>query len=1182
MVELQLRFLGRFQVTRKERLITAFESDKGRALLAYLAVEVAHPHLRSALTALLWPDYAESSARGSLRQAIYQLRQVLADEDHTPPLLLVTRQTLQLNPDAAYDCDVVTFNTLLAQSARHAHAQLAQCPACLEKLRQAVDLYQGEFLAGFAIADSEPFEVWRRIKQEQLHLQALDALATLADANEANGALEQAQHYAQRQLFLEPWREATHRQLMRVLAQRGQRAAALAQYQHCCQILRNELTVEPDSETTALYEQIRAGKLDKVTGWQGDRVTSDRVTPPTNTPVTPSPPHNLPATLTPFVGRTGELTKLLLQLQHPDCRLLTLVGPGGMGKTRLALEVARQRLGSYADGVFFVSLAPLTSVDSVAPTIATTLGLTLSGGDPQTALLEMLAAKQLLLILDNFEHLLGAAGLVADLLQRAPRVQILVTSRARLNLQGEYFVMVQPLSFSGVLTVAEATNADAVRLLVQSVQRNQVDFLLDSTNLPVVLRICQLVEGMPLGLEMAAGWVELLSLPEIVAEIEKSIDFLTVAWPNAPDRQRSMRAVFDWSWKLLNAHEQQAFRLLSIFRGGFTREAAEQVTGATLRTLSSLANKSLLYVTYPQVNLVRYQVHELLGQFAAEQLAHQPQEQVAIQAQHSTYYLTYVAAREVRLVRSESRQSATEIQTELDNIRQAWRYAARQANSGLLDKSVVGLSRYYDLVGLLNESIQVLGEAAAGLETSGSMVTTDPQAQGLGVQHAQQMRGKLLALQAAALVKQGRFDESLAVAQQAVALGALYGGVEGEIYGRVVIGQGFYRKGEYAVARECFADVLQLAARHQQQSTAEIVSDAECIAYVWLGAIEAETGNIALAKIRFDEGIALSHRHNKFHYEIRARINLADLLRRIGDYTTARHIYEESLTLTRSLGYQWGEAQTLLELGDVMRLVGEYTLARELLLKAEAQHAKSEIVLERVYCYISLARLHCYLGDHEQVRYWLDRVFHSLHLWESTWLKFNALSLRAVFAQLTGDAESARRDAQEAVHLGQQLHNPQFQAEGLLLLGHAQYTLQCFAEVEESYRAAQRLYGQIGNSAAAAEASAGLIQWALHRGDLAQAQVLAEELIPLLDGKSHVGVDEPFLVYLACYQGLTAAHDLRANRIIKQGIQVLQRYADRIADESLRRSFLENVPTHRQLQAAFCDGISAVLGAVAE
>jgi len=1182
MAELKLRFLGQFQVTRAEQPVTAFESDKVRALLAYLAVEVAQPHPRSTLTALLWPAYTETSARGSLRQALYQLRQAIGDEESTPSYLQITRQTLQFNPAAPSQCDVTAFVRHLQGCSSHAHPQLAQCPACLAQLRQAVDLYQGEFLAGFAIADSAPFEEWRRSKQEQCHLQALDALTALANIDEAAGAWAQAQHYARRQLALEPWCEEAHRQLMRLLVRQGQRAAAVAQYHTCRQVLQTELRVEPSAATTHLYEQIRAGLLPE----QAVPLTVQHSRPiavaPPQAPQTHASPaadqaptttepvradssrrhHNLPTQLTPFVGRAREVTEIVAQLQQPERRLLTLIGPGGMGKTRLALEVARTILDRYVDGVFFISLAPLTSASALVPAIVTALDLDLPGANLEKSLLHFLRSKQMLLILDNVEHLPDAVNTVISLVEGAPGVQIMATSRARLNLQGEQLYHVQPLPFQSTQSLEDGLATDAVRLFSQCALRVNPAFRIDSATLPAVLRICQLVEGMPLGLEMAAAQTAWLALAEIAREIEAHSDFLATDWADVPVRQRSMRAVFTWSWQLLDEQDQQTFSRLSIFRGGFTREAATAIIGAPLRSLSNLVNKSLLYVSYTQTTAARYQVHELLRQFGAEQLDALPAARAAAEARHSTYYLTWLAEREWHLARHEPRQTATEIQQELDNIRTAWAHAAATANITLLASGVNALMRYYELTGLLDERIQAFHHAVALLEAMPPAAAEPAKSPA-----HQPLLSKLLAFLASALMKQGKFDEGMTLAQRAVDVGKAHGGMEGEVYGWLILGQGCYRKGRYNEARARFRQVLRLLHAYQRHKVAlSLLDDIEYMTHGWLGATESETGNFAAAKAAFEQGIALCRHLNNPRAEVQWRLNLANLLRRMSDYTAARPLYEECLQVTHDLGYHWGEGETLAELGDTLAMLGEYTLADEYFHRAEGQLARFGYTLEELHCTLLRARLYCYLGAYPTARQWLSRVFQSPLLQESAWLMLVARLTRATLAYQTGDYPAVVDDTTVARQLSERLGTPLLQADGLLLLGHAALALQQWGTAEEAYTQAHAIYQQLGNLAIGAEAGAGLALVALAGGRLQQAFTQIEPLLPLLQNNGAVGLHEPFFVILATYRVLNALRDQQAVGVLTAGYAQLQRYADQIADAALRQSFWEAVPIHRELQ----------------
>ena len=317
-------------------------------------------------------------------------------------------------------------------------------------------------------------------------------------------------------------------------------------------------------------------------------------TPPPSSGVADSAPPagpdwNLPAPATRLVGREAELAALAQLLDDPTCRLLSLVGPGGIGKTRLAIEAACDLWQRFADGVFFASLAGTSSSEFMVPAIAQAVALNFAGpADPRVQLANYLRNKQVLLLLDNLEHLLEGVDLLVEMLEETPGVKLLVTSRERLELQAEWVFEVQGLPVPAEDEVERLEKYSAVQLFLQRTRQAQVAFELSTEDRAHVARICRLVEGMPLAIELAAAWVPVLSCAEIADEIARSIDFLTTTMRDVPERQRSIRAVFDHSWHLLSEEEQQVLRPMSIFRGGFTRQAAEAVAGAGLPLLSAL------------------------------------------------------------------------------------------------------------------------------------------------------------------------------------------------------------------------------------------------------------------------------------------------------------------------------------------------------------------------------------------------------------------------------------------------------------------------------------------------------------------------------------------------------------------------------------------------------------------
>jgi len=406
--------------------------------------------------------------------------------------------------------------------------------------------------------------------------------------------------------------------------------------------------------------------------------------------------HNLPAQPTAFVGRQTDLAQIAARLADPACRLLTIVGPGGMGKTRLAIQVAQDNLLSaaarFSDGIFFVALAGVASPDLLVSTIAATLDFTFYGSAaPKTQLLEHLRLKTLLLVLDNFEHLLDGGALVAEILNASTASKVIVTSREALNLREEWLHPLTGMSFpTDPKDSAPLESYTAVQFFAQCARqlKPSFDLVVEAT---AVVRICRLVEGMPLGIELAASWLKHFPCTQIAREIEQSLDFLATTLRNVPARHRSMRAVFEHSWNLLAPAEQQVFQRLAVFRGGFRLEAAQQVAVASFPLLVSLAEKSLVQVAPSG----RYQMHELLRQFAEEKLQAVPHTWSMVQTQHSNYHLHFLRHHAVDLEGRCMAVAMAMIEEEIENVRAAWHWALRYKHIEAIESGLAGLHLFF-------------------------------------------------------------------------------------------------------------------------------------------------------------------------------------------------------------------------------------------------------------------------------------------------------------------------------------------------------------------------------------------------------------------------------------------------------------------------------------------------------
>jgi len=416
-------------------------------------------------------------------------------------------------------------------------------------------------------------------------------------------------------------------------------------------------------------------------------------------------PNNLPEQLTEFVGRQSELTESRNLID--ETRLLTILAPGGTGKTRLAIQTAAEVSSDYPDGVFFIGFADISSNHDILQTITESLGIALSGDeDIQTQLLTYLAPRRQLLVLDNLEHLDGVAAIIDKILKAAPRVKLLATSRSKLNLTSETV-----MSLSGLEITWEhpddALKTSGAQLFIETARRSNPAFVLETDDLDTLAEILHLVGGMPLGILLAAAWVDMLSIGEIAVEIRKSVDFLETEMRDVPLRQRSIRAVFDYSWDLLSAQERDTFTALSVFRGGFSRDAAEVVAGASLRNLASLASKSLL-IANPDTG--RYEVHELLRQYAAAELESDHNRQRQIRDAHAAFYADLMGEAPVLMSHGHQAELLAIMERDVENIRSAWRHHIATSNARGARKFVLGLLMLYEFRGWYSASINLFNE----------------------------------------------------------------------------------------------------------------------------------------------------------------------------------------------------------------------------------------------------------------------------------------------------------------------------------------------------------------------------------------------------------------------------------------------------------------------------------------
>jgi predicted ATPase len=625
-------------------------------------------------------------------------------------------------------------------------------------------------------------------------------------------------------------------------------------------------------------------------------------------PETPRLPDTLPSPGTPFIGRAAELEEIASLLRDAGCRLVTVTGPGGVGKTRLALQAAQQLGPGFAHGVAYLSLSGLSSPDLLASALAEVFGITISRrDDPLKELTDYLREKELLLVLDTFEHLTDGAALIAAILERAPRVRALVTSRERLNIQPETL-----LDLAGLPVVDDDHgDAEALGLFAAAAGRVGRPFRMDGEARACAVRICTLLDGMPLGIELAAAWVRVLSCAEIADELERGVDMLSSTAADLPQRHRSLRATFDASWGLLSEAERRALVRLAVFRSSFDRHAARAVAGADAALLRALLDKSLLSRAGG-----RFLMLDVVRQYAAQRL--DPEAAAAARAAHVAYFTTLLGRLRRRLMRSDP-DALTQVAEVIDEVRSAWSHAVERADAVALGTALDGLFDFYEARGWASEGRNSFARAAEAIGNGASAPD------------------RVVALTRARLdVRHGAFCDRLGQHAEAESLlrrglaAALEVGQKSEIsFALQKLATNRCAMGEYEEARHALGEALALA---------ESLNDPRATAWSL-----THLGSVAWAKGDYERATQLYRDALTIHREQEDRSGLWTALNNLGviagareDFPEARRRFRAALEVQTELGNQRSTAMLLHNLGNISLLAGDLADAREQLEAARA------------------------------------------------------------------------------------------------------------------------------------------------------------------------------------------------------------------------------------------------------